>query len=241
MFRLPAIVAAGQRPHALHYKKSNPKFSLLLSRTSDSAGARLWLISTFRCPCSQRVRDLPLPIQTTPSWHPFCTTFHINTRTMRKWTEFISRQPKSFIVALGFLLVTLFGIADYVTGEELFFLELYLIPVMLVAWYVSEKAGILISLASGVFWFIDDVVERNPSGQPSIPFWNVGLKLVIFILFVRLISSFKRAMEKERLEEQEHVRRELEIARQCSNAYFHRFCRHSKRSITRACASLCSK
>jgi serine phosphatase RsbU (regulator of sigma subunit) len=179
--------------------------------------ARIMELSPFAtqsCPCSQHnfVRHT--------KFRESCTgiglAVHTGRESMRKWARIILRQSKSLLLAEGLLFVTLFGLADYATGEELFFLEFYLIPVLLVTWCVSEQAGILISLASGIFWFVDDVIGRNPSGRPAISFWNLGLKLIVFLLFVRLLSSLKSALERE----QEHMRNELEIARQVQQRLF---------------------
>ena len=127
---------------------------------------------------------------------------------------FLKKQPPPVIVLLGFLLVAVLGFADYITGPELFFLEFYLIPVLLVAWFVGERAALGISIASAVCWFIDEVVERPPHQQPAVVYLNVGTKLFVFILFTHMVLAFKKALEREKIAEKERIDREIEIAKQ---------------------------
>jgi sigma-B regulation protein RsbU (phosphoserine phosphatase) len=130
-----------------------------------------------------------------------------------KLIEFIRKQSKPVIVLEGFLLVVLLGVIDYATGEELFFLEFYLLPIILLTWFVSEKAGIIGTLASGIFWFLDDVFHRPGHDRLLIPYWNVLLKILVFVIFTRILAALKEALDREKAAEQEKVQRELEIAR----------------------------
>lgn len=137
-----------------------------------------------------------------------------------RFVDFLNKQPSVAILLFGLLLVGALGFADYATGPEMFFLEFYLLPVLLVAWFAGERAGILVSVASAVSWFIDEVVGRSPHSQPAVPYWNVGVKFLVFVFFTHMVMVFKEALERERRAEQETVRREMEIARQVQKRLF---------------------
>jgi sigma-B regulation protein RsbU (phosphoserine phosphatase) len=128
--------------------------------------------------------------------------------------SFFQRMSKPALFSLGILLTVTLGIADYFTGEELFFLELYLLPVLLITWFIGEKAGIIISSLSSFFWFVDDVIGRPPSAQPFVHYFNILLKFVMFVVFVHILTALKTAIQRERLAEQESLQREMDIARQ---------------------------
>jgi riboflavin transporter FmnP len=136
--------------------------------------------------------------------------------------DFFAKMTRPALVLLCVLLVIFLGILDYVTGEELFFLEFYLLPVLLATWFVSEKAGIILSVISSVFWFIDDVVSRSPSNQPLVPYFNIFLKLLVFVVFARIVSTLKTAIERERIAERELLQREMDIAREVQEVCFHK-------------------
>jgi len=129
-------------------------------------------------------------------------------------TIFLRSQPRPLIFAFGLALVLFLGLADYVTGPELFFLEFYLVPVFLVAWFVGESAALFLTVASAISWFVDEVVGRSPYSKPAIPYWNVAFKFLVFAFFIHLVTIFKDALEREKQAEQERIHREIEIARQ---------------------------
>ena len=141
----------------------------------------------------------------------------------------VSKWPKPVIVFLGFVLVAILGVADYVTGPEIFFLEVYLLPVILVAWFVSERAGIFVSIASAVCWFVDDVVGRPPHAQPAVPYLNVSVKLLVFLLFIHVVVILKEALQREKLAEQRRLERDIEIAAQVQKRLFPELSLHLKR------------
>lgn len=134
--------------------------------------------------------------------------------------ELIHKQSRPVILASGLLLVFLLGVTDYVTGPELFFLEFYLLPVLLVAWFAGEYAGVAVSAASALCWFIDEAVGRSPSQAPAIPYWNVAIKFVVFVLFTHMVIAFKQALERQKQAEQEKLQHEIEIARQVQLRFF---------------------
>jgi phosphoserine phosphatase RsbU/P len=129
-----------------------------------------------------------------------------------RFVDFLKRQRPSLIVFSALVLVTILGFADYVTGPEIFFLQFYLIPILLVGWFVGEAAAAGILAASAIFWFIDEVVGRAPHSQPSVVYLNIGAKILLFLVFNRMVLALKASLEREKLAAEEWNRRELEIA-----------------------------
>src|SRR5207253_1720190 len=72
-------------------------------------------------------RDSPEPGQ--PARHTKQTR-HILWQSMAATvTGFLGRRSKIFIMCLGFCLVLLLGLVDYLTGPDLMFLVFYLAPI----------------------------------------------------------------------------------------------------------------
>lgn len=115
-----------------------------------------------------------------------------------KLLRYLSKRSRLFIIVLGLILVVLLGALDYLTGTEFAFSIFYLIPVGLVAWLVNKWAGVLISIASAVSWFIADVlVGQQTFSHPTIPYWNAGLGLGLFLIMTYALSTLRTARVRQ--------------------------------------------
>ena len=112
--------------------------------------------------------------------------------------EFFQRHSRAFIVTFGGALVLLLGLIDYATGPDFSFVVFYLLPVFLVTWFAGKRAGITISLMSGIAWFVADVLTMAEGIHPSIPYLNLASKLGFFLLVNYTVSSLRTALERER-------------------------------------------
>lgn len=112
--------------------------------------------------------------------------------------EFLQRQSKQHIVAGGTLLVVALWCIDYATGPDFSFVVFYLFPVFLVTWFAGKDPGIVISLLSGLAWFIADVLTTSAETHPSIPYLNLFTKLGFFLIVNLMVSSLKMSLERER-------------------------------------------
>ncbi|HMA17421.1 MAG TPA: hypothetical protein VKS03_03190, partial [Thermoanaerobaculia bacterium] len=90
---------------------------------------------------------------------------------------FLERQPHWRITALGVVLLGGLWIIDRSTAPDVSFLVFYLAPVLLLTWFVGRRAGMLVSVASAVLWFLDDVLTAPAPSLPLTPYWNAAVKL----------------------------------------------------------------
>ncbi|HLN93586.1 MAG TPA: SpoIIE family protein phosphatase, partial [Thermoanaerobaculia bacterium] len=100
------------------------------------------------------------------------------------------------------------------------FLVFYLAPVLLLTWFVGHRAGMLMSLASAVLWFADDVLTAPAPSRPLTPYWNAAVKLGFFLFVVQILSSLKAALERQRQAERERIDLELAMAAQVQKGLF---------------------
>jgi signal transduction histidine kinase len=89
---------------------------------------------------------------------------------------------------------------DYVTGYEFGFFVFYFIPVGLVAWYGSRRAGLLYSVAAAVCWYFADRFALHPYSHPAILYWET---------FMRLVSNFTTAITLSAIREYVRQRQDL--------------------------------
>ena len=66
--------------------------------------------------------------------------------------QFLSQKTRPFLLLIGILLVLLFGLLDYLTGPELSLSIFYFLPIYLITWYVSRRAGLLTTILSICTW-----------------------------------------------------------------------------------------
>lgn len=113
--------------------------------------------------------------------------------------EYFSKQLKSFLLALGFILVVGVGWVDYITGPEYSLLLLYLIPVLTTAWFVGKWASVAISVESAIVLLVVDVVWQRRSSESVALYWNDLSNLVFFLFVTYTIATLKNAFEREKL------------------------------------------
>jgi len=111
------------------------------------------------------------------------------------WLE---KRSKSATISFAVFLALLVGITDYLTGKEISFSIFYLLPILLVTWYVSKILGIYFSLFSSLEWLIADQLSNPSYSHPTIPFWNMSVRLLFFLIIVFITSGLKSALEREK-------------------------------------------
>lgn len=150
-------------------------------------------------------------------------------------TAFLKRLPPAALTMVGFMLVFLVGIVDFLTGKELSFSIFYLPPIFLVAWFAGLRAGVVMSLFSAVAWHTADFMTGHIHSHPAIPYWNTGVRLGFFLMGAVILSRLKTSYEDRqtliqklqgalaelRAVQEEVEKKALELAR--SNAELERF------------------
>ncbi len=63
---------------------------------------------------------------------------------IRKLDESLKEGPRSYVIFIGSLLISLMGYIDYSTGSEITITFLYLLPITFVTWYAGWHVGTLI-------------------------------------------------------------------------------------------------
>ena len=105
--------------------------------------------------------------------------------------EFMDRQSKWFMLALGFILVVVIGYIDFLTGDYSL-LIFYLVPISLVSWFVGCWRGAMIAILSGVARFLADyAIVANL----NLLYWNSIEDMVFLVIVAFLIFFLKRALK----------------------------------------------
>ena len=104
---------------------------------------------------------------------------------------FLSRHEIGAWGLVGLVLLALLGAIDYLTGPDVSLSLFYLVPISIVTWRANRTAGLIISVASAVTWFIADMLlGMNRSGL-FVGFWNGAIRLGFFVIVTMLLSTVK--------------------------------------------------
>src|SRR5436305_260943 len=68
--------------------------------------------------------------------------------------EFLERQSRGWIMAVGLLVTGVIGIFDYVLPDEVTLFAFYLAAVLFVARYAGGKPALLLGVFSSVVWWL---------------------------------------------------------------------------------------
>jgi signal transduction histidine kinase len=99
-------------------------------------------------------------------------------------------------MSLGFALAILLSLFDYLTGPELSFSIVYLIPVSMIAWLAGRRYGIVMAITSGLLWFTVDSLSGHSYSHPAVPYWNAAVRLGFFLIVTFAVAALRSAEER---------------------------------------------
>jgi K+-sensing histidine kinase KdpD len=107
----------------------------------------------------------------------------------------LEKLPKTFLTFFAFLLVLVIGWLDFITSPDVA-VVLYLLPVILVAWFEGGVPAAVISIFSVVTWAVADLASEHIYLQGNIAIWNALMRLTLFLI----VSYFMVFIKKHRKE-----------------------------------------
>ena len=111
--------------------------------------------------------------------------------------ERLDQRSKSFLITLGFLLVALQSVINYLIGPDSAFFIFYLLPISLVAWLVSRRAALFISLAAAAGYFLTENLTEHFDERPLFPYFNALAQLGAFLFVTYFVSALRRSHQQE--------------------------------------------
>ena len=114
--------------------------------------------------------------------------------------QFFSKLGKPQLILIACALIAGFGIVDYITGPELALSIFYLLPIMLVAWWLNRRSAVYVSIGGAMVWLLADVLSREwyvPPSIPWIPYWNAVVRLGFFLIVTYILSELRQFTDRE--------------------------------------------
>lgn len=114
---------------------------------------------------------------------------------VRAFDRFAAPLTRRSIIPVAALLTFLIGAGDLVTGIELPFTILYMLPIGLATWFHGRRLGVVASVLATGFIALSLVYERM---SPLSIIWNVAGAAVLFLAASWGIEQVRSHMEHER-------------------------------------------
>src|SRR5512142_2122364 len=87
-------------------------------------------------------------------------------------TEFVGRQRKWIVASLTALLFALICFLKILSGSEIIFSAIFLLPIVFSTWFLSLWAGLAVTGLSTVVLLFVNLSEAHKYSRPFIPYWN---------------------------------------------------------------------
>jgi signal transduction histidine kinase len=100
------------------------------------------------------------------------------------------------LVAGVLVIVAVVGVADYLSGYEIFFSAFYLVAVALAAWFVGKWFGVIVSVLSVAIWLAGDVAAGAHYSSSFVPIWNVAVLTAVYVIVVWLVDRLRTLHEE---------------------------------------------
>lgn len=113
--------------------------------------------------------------------------------TMAKATQWF--KPKPVAIGAGFALVSMLGIIDYVSGNEVSFALFYFLPLFITSWLAGRGPGIVMALIAGFVCLLADHPEAGGFSHPLIPYFNLATRTGVFLVVALLVSTMRELAE----------------------------------------------
>ncbi|MBV9462814.1 MAG: hypothetical protein JO317_01170, partial [Verrucomicrobiae bacterium] len=98
-------------------------------------------------------------------------------RLQAPWLAEADATSKGWVTVAAALLFWLIAWLDYAVGYEISLQVFYLIPIVMVAWFVGRWIAMVLSVSSAAAWAIGSFAPKTFVAHPLIVGWNALMAL----------------------------------------------------------------
>jgi signal transduction histidine kinase len=102
-----------------------------------------------------------------------------------------SRRSRRLSILIALLLLLAVGVADYLSGYQIYWSIFYLVAIAFAAWKVGVLFALVLSGLSIVSWLIGDWAAGVAYPNRLVPIWNALITLGSYLIVVWLLSRLK--------------------------------------------------
>lgn len=108
--------------------------------------------------------------------------------------QWLLRQNPAVVGSGALVFIAILGFVDYVTGPDLAFSPLYLIPLSAAAWRLRTRYGLGLAAVCTAVWQAADLLSGETYSNPVVPVWNTTARLFTYVLIVILLTRLRRML-----------------------------------------------
>ncbi len=110
--------------------------------------------------------------------------------------NYLAGRSKAMIWLIVALSLLALGLINYLAGSMVSISFFYLLPVSLASWSLGKSPGRLVALLSAMMTEAGQLQGDLVSHGPLV-FWNIAVRLGVFLVVANLISEFRRLLTHE--------------------------------------------
>ena len=106
-------------------------------------------------------------------------------------------SPKKGVTA-SLVVTLLVAWMDYATGLELKVTSLYILPVLLAAWYTDKKWALFLALVNAIAWSLVDALAGPIYSHPLFQVWQFINHALVYLAVALAVGGLRRAVLREK-------------------------------------------
>jgi diguanylate cyclase (GGDEF)-like protein len=120
-------------------------------------------------------------------------------KAITQFDNFISRLPRYILLPIIIIIVIALGVLDYLTGSEISISLFFFFPIAITTWYLGLFSGTFFAIFATLMWEAAEMVRGASYSNQFAHDWNVGMRLIYYLLVVLVAYALKTVFEKNRL------------------------------------------
>jgi diguanylate cyclase (GGDEF)-like protein len=108
------------------------------------------------------------------------------------------RWPRWLSILAGVVLLGAIGYLDFLSGYELSFSGVYLVPIFFLAWSSGRGAGLAGAFACAATRTVADILGGHPYSHPVYIYWNGAMRFALFAGAALLLAALRRMVDDQR-------------------------------------------
>jgi diguanylate cyclase (GGDEF)-like protein len=111
-------------------------------------------------------------------------------------TEFFARRPRALVTGLAIASFAIVSALKLVSGPDVVFSAVYLVPIVFTTWCLSVSAGLVMAAGSTLVLCIN-LSEAHKYLGAMVPFWNAAMNLGVFLIVIFILAEAKQLYQRE--------------------------------------------
>src|SRR5690349_15934554 len=111
---------------------------------------------------------------------------------LKKTTNYLKHQTPTRILIIASIGLLVVGYLDWMAGRDMRVGIFGLVPLVLTAYFVGTRAGLMMALLTTAMWLALDLLGRKHYAQLSFAYVNAAVRLVFYILTIYVVAGWRQ-------------------------------------------------